>query len=162
MDQFIYPLTYGTSNPLIASEFWQLWIKLVFASVYRCWFGHTFSSFLGKYQGAWDGTGLVCKFFSTPSWHCICWCSINQTKACDWVRLRGGRWCGEMDLSSQWEEKQSHLMRQIICWEGKMFGQVCSLPCLCTHFLISQSAWIPSCWTVAHLTCRGNETKLLD
>ena len=141
MGQFIYPLTYETSNPFIASEFWQLWIKLVYTSVYRCLFGHMFSSFLGKYQGARDGTSLMCKSFLSLSWHCICWCCIHQTKRHDWVRLGGGSWRGEMDLSSQWEEKQSHSMRQIVCWEGKIFGQLYSLPRSCTRFLISQSTW---------------------
>ena len=43
-----------------------------------------------------------------------------------------------MDLSSQWEEKQSHLMRQIVCWEGKIFwSAVESSPLMHTLFDIS-------------------------
>ena len=38
---------------LVASKFWQLWIKLIETSMCRFLCGHKYSAPLGKYRGAW-------------------------------------------------------------------------------------------------------------
>ena len=49
----IYLSIYLLKDILVASTFWQLWIKLLPTSMCRFFCGHKFSTPLGKWQGVW-------------------------------------------------------------------------------------------------------------
>ena len=160
MGQFIYPLTYETSNPFIASEFWQLWIKLVYTSVYRRWFGHMFSSFLDKYQGAWDGTILMCKCFFKPVLALYLLMLYPPNKE-TWLSQTGrGELTGRNGLVlSVGRKAKSFDETDCLLGREDFWSAVQSSPLMHTLWYLIPLPEAPSCWTGAHLTCRGSETN---